>query len=59
MAELADGDQTPSRRAPTGTREIRFLDGSHPMYILVYTCLAQEVTTYGKEGNPHGSTVGE
>ena len=54
MAELADGHQKPTRRAARDTREIRFLDGSYLMYILVYTCLAQEVTTYGKEGNPHG-----
>jgi len=45
--------------AARDTWEIRFLDGSYLMYILVSTCLAQEVTTHGKEGNPHGSTVGK
>ena len=45
--------------AARDTREIRFLDGSYLMYILVSTCLAQEVTTHGKEADPHGSTVGK
>jgi len=59
MAELADGDLDADPAGADGTREIRLLDGSYLMYILVYTCLAQEVTTHGKEGNPHGSTVGK